>query len=85
MPTSHGQPIRGALFLAFGAGGVCFLFSLVAMILFGIATGIESVGISFSSLSQHHLDWWEIVSLSVSLAVSTLTSQAFFRYLQKFI
>jgi NADH:ubiquinone oxidoreductase subunit 5 (subunit L)/multisubunit Na+/H+ antiporter MnhA subunit len=85
MNSPRDRANRGAMFLAIGAGAFCFVVSLLAMISFGIATGFEHVEISFNSLSQHHLDWWEIFSLISSLMLSALTSRVLFRYWKKFI
>jgi hypothetical protein len=85
MTSRRNRAVRGTLFLAFGAGAVCFFLSFFALLCLGLVTGFGPLVISFSPLEQEHLSRWEIFSLLVSLGLSVFTAEFVFRYCKKYI
>jgi hypothetical protein len=76
MTSSH-RAAHDALFFAFLAGAGCYFVSFVGLVAVGFVTGFEHWEISFTTVPQKHLSWWEIVSLLVSLVPSVFTALLF--------
>jgi hypothetical protein len=74
------------MFLAFGAGAICFFISLFSLFWLGTAIGFVRLDLfNFGTTPKRLMDTWEIVILLVSLALSILASELVFRSCKKYI
>jgi len=86
MTAQRNRAPRGAMFLAIGAGAMCFFISLFSLLWAGIAIGLARLDIlAFGPARKTPMGPWEIFSLLVSLAFSALTTVIVYRSCRKWI
>jgi hypothetical protein len=89
MSGRHKRAVRGALFLSFGVGGLCFFISLFILLWLGVVTGHVGLDIipffPFVPAPKKPMGWWEIGTLLVSFVMSALAGEFVFRFCKKYI
>ncbi len=72
------------LFFAFGGGAVCFLVSFAFMLWVRLVAGIEDIEIFVFQAPKHQvMNWYEAISLLISLGLSLLIAKLVFRFFEK--
>jgi hypothetical protein len=72
------------LFLAFCGGAACFLVSFAFMLWVGFVAGLEHIEIFVFQASKHQtMNWYEAISLLISLGLSLLTAEFVLRFFKK--
>jgi hypothetical protein len=84
MQSSRSDDGYLGLFFAFGGGAVCFLVSFAFVLWLGLVAGIEHIEIFILQTPKHRaMNWYEAISLLISLGLSLLAAELVFRFFKK--